>query len=535
MVRAQLDFAIGPGFFFLLGEGQAGAHEALFVFEGFAGVFGAEEVEIRFAQGLGWVVESEAAEVALAAADEAALGVFEVNAVGEIVHQGFEEEAFVFELGVGEAKGGGHFRGDGDGAVAGAADGPDDASEEEADEGAADADGGGVGLGDASLEGGSGAEAEGPRMADKADGDGIGEMGMVVRMGGAPFGILAEDEVFGAGLEAFEDFEFKGGGYVFDNAAHELSGDEAGVDPADDGGLAVLDAIGGGAVAENGEEHDEAGAGVGAGFGEAHFAADHGGAGVAGAFGGDAAFRVGAEVLAEEVLGAGRGLEEFYEHEVGARAWVLDLELGLVIGASFSEEAVQVVFGDAGDEADAFEAGEAFFDGDGFEIGMPLVSFDGDAGGKEAFGAAEGVLVHEHAFGERGGDAAGDFVELVVSGHFDVHSADKPAAGGGGEGDGEDDPGGGVGDEGAVARSGGRGGWVGGRGGHRWRICGRNRQEESDLARSRSGRQAGSRTHSNTARLNCTVNAWRKSKIPEAGLHAQFGLSFGSAPPMKNG
>ena len=72
-------------------HGPSRPHDLQLVLEGGPGVLLREEVEVRLADRLRWIVQAEERGKCLADHDEAAVGVLEVHRVGGAVHQHFEQ------------------------------------------------------------------------------------------------------------------------------------------------------------------------------------------------------------------------------------------------------------------------------------------------------------------------------------------------------------------------------------------------------------------------------------------------------------
>ena len=75
-------------------DGLTAAYDLLFVFEGLAGMFFTEHVEVGFVDGLGGVGQTEAGRQGSADADKTAVAVFEVDAVGDMLQKGLEKILF---------------------------------------------------------------------------------------------------------------------------------------------------------------------------------------------------------------------------------------------------------------------------------------------------------------------------------------------------------------------------------------------------------------------------------------------------------
>lgn len=90
----------------------------MLILERLPGVFFREEIKVRFAERLARVGKAEPLQMCPAIAQEPALGVFEINAVREIIHEGSQQELLVPEPLVGFADRGGHLLGHRQGAGA---------------------------------------------------------------------------------------------------------------------------------------------------------------------------------------------------------------------------------------------------------------------------------------------------------------------------------------------------------------------------------------------------------------------------------
>ena len=97
--RGDPGFApVGPGLsFFLVDQRLARLHHLLLVRPGLLHVFLGEEIGIARADGLGGVAEPETGGQGPVDPDEAALGIFEVDVVREVVHQGVQQVPFLLQ------------------------------------------------------------------------------------------------------------------------------------------------------------------------------------------------------------------------------------------------------------------------------------------------------------------------------------------------------------------------------------------------------------------------------------------------------
>ncbi len=182
-----------PGFLFeFVGDGLSGADDFLFVGGGGAGVFFVEEVAVVFADEV--VAGGDAVPVghALVGHDDAGFEVFEVDLEGDVVDEVAEEEAFFLDLGFGVFASADVDHGAGDAFCDALAIADDSAADAEPAPGAAAGE-------DACVDG----EGFG-----SAGGEGLGDGAFD---GGAFVGVDAvegwEDEVGGAAVAAFEEFE----------------------------------------------------------------------------------------------------------------------------------------------------------------------------------------------------------------------------------------------------------------------------------------------------------------------------------------
>ena len=88
--------AVGPGFLLHLGDDALpGAEDFLFVGQGFQRVLVGEEIEVRLVDGVVGVGQVDITGHGLVNADEAALRVFEVDVVRQVVHQRVEQVALL--------------------------------------------------------------------------------------------------------------------------------------------------------------------------------------------------------------------------------------------------------------------------------------------------------------------------------------------------------------------------------------------------------------------------------------------------------
>jgi len=85
------------------------------------------------------------------------------------------------------------------------------------------------------------------------------------------------------------------------------------------------------------------------------------------------------------------------------------------------------------------------------DVLLPLIPLNGGAGSIKAHGSVQHVLVNQHPLFQGGSDAIGFLIEAVPGAQFRMVLHDEPAAGTGGQRDGQYYPGGGVGEEEAHA------------------------------------------------------------------------------------
>ena len=99
---------VRPGFFlFLVDDPLSGAYDFLLVSQGLEGVFVGEEVDVGLADRVAGILQSEVPRHRLIDANEAALGVLEVNVVRQVIHERLQQVAFLLQALVGGRKFGG--------------------------------------------------------------------------------------------------------------------------------------------------------------------------------------------------------------------------------------------------------------------------------------------------------------------------------------------------------------------------------------------------------------------------------------------
>src|ERR1017187_6611379 len=90
--------AVRPGFSFLFGHLLAVPHQSLLVLECLPRVFNSEKIEVGFPDRLACALESKPLEMRPAVPQKPALRVFEINPVGQVVHERAQQELFVFQF-----------------------------------------------------------------------------------------------------------------------------------------------------------------------------------------------------------------------------------------------------------------------------------------------------------------------------------------------------------------------------------------------------------------------------------------------------
>ncbi len=100
--------SVRPGFLlFLVDDPLPGANDFLLVGQGLKGVFVGEEVDVGLADRFVGILQSEITCHRLIDADEAALGILEIDVVRQVIHQRVQQVAFLLQTLVGGRKFGG--------------------------------------------------------------------------------------------------------------------------------------------------------------------------------------------------------------------------------------------------------------------------------------------------------------------------------------------------------------------------------------------------------------------------------------------
>ena len=100
--------SVRPGFLlFLVDDPLPGANDFLLVGQGLQGMFVGEEVDVGLADRFAGVLQAEITGHRLVDANEAAVGILEINVVRQVVHQRVQQVAFLLQALVGSRKFGG--------------------------------------------------------------------------------------------------------------------------------------------------------------------------------------------------------------------------------------------------------------------------------------------------------------------------------------------------------------------------------------------------------------------------------------------